>query len=113
MVKPLLPDITGSAIGGRDTMISLPGLTLATGRPEIARSILRTFARYVDKGMLPNRFPDAGEIPEYNTVDATLWYFEAIRAYHAVTQDDELIAELFPRPGGYYRMALSRHSLQH
>ncbi len=81
---------------GRDTMISLPGLTLATGRPEIARSILRTFARYVDKGMLPNRFPDAGEIPEYNTVDATLWYFEAIRAYHAATQDDELIAELFP-----------------
>ena len=81
---------------GRDTMISLPGLTLATGRPEIARSILRTFARYVDKGMLPNRFPDAGETPEYNTVDATLWYFEAIRAYHGLTQDDELIAELFP-----------------
>ncbi|BAY23893.1 putative glycogen debranching enzyme [Calothrix sp. NIES-2100] len=81
---------------GRDTMISLPGLTLATGRPEIARSILRTFARYVDQGMLPNRFPDAGEIPEYNTVDATLWYFEAIRAYYNVTKDDDLLMELFP-----------------
>jgi predicted glycogen debranching enzyme len=81
---------------GRDTMISLPGLTLATGRPEIARSILRTFAKYVDQGMLPNRFPDAGETPEYNTVDATLWYFEAIRAYYEVTKDDDLLRELFP-----------------
>jgi predicted glycogen debranching enzyme len=81
---------------GRDTMISLPGLTLATGRPEIARSILRTFAQYVDQGMLPNRFPDAGEIPEYNAADATLWYFEAIRAYDAATHDDELLHELFP-----------------
>ena len=81
---------------GRDTMISLPGLTISAGRPELARPILRTFARYVDKGMLPNRFPDAGEAPEYNTVDATLWYFEAIRAYHAVTGDDDLLRELFP-----------------
>ncbi len=80
---------------GRDTMISLPGLTLATGRPEIARLILRTFAKYIDKGMLPNRFPDAGEVPEYNTVDATLWYFEALRAYHKDTEDDGLIEELF------------------
>src|SRR4030065_507480 len=62
---------------GRDTMISLPGLSLSTGRPEIAQSILRHFAKYVDRGMLPNRFPDAGEQPEYNTLDAPLWYFEA------------------------------------
>jgi predicted glycogen debranching enzyme len=81
---------------GRDTMISLPGLTLATGRPDVAARILRTFARFVDQGMLPNRFPDAGETPEYNTIDATLWYFEAIRAYHAATGDDELLQELFP-----------------
>ncbi len=81
---------------GRDTMISLPGLTIATGRPEIARSILQTFAQYVDQGMLPNRFPDAGEAPEYNTVDATLWYFEAIRSYYQATGDEELIRELFP-----------------
>jgi predicted glycogen debranching enzyme len=81
---------------GRDTMISLPGLTLATGRPEIARSILRTFSRFVDQGMLPNRFPDYGETPEYNTVDATLWYFEAIRAYYAATGDTTLLQELLP-----------------
>lgn len=81
---------------GRDTMISLTGLTVTTGRPQVARSILRTFARFVDRGMLPNRFPDAGEAPEYNTVDATLWYFEAIRAYHAATNDDALLGELWP-----------------
>ncbi|MFM7424472.1 MAG: amylo-alpha-1,6-glucosidase [Elainella sp.] len=81
---------------GRDTMISLPGLTLTTGRPEIARLILRTFAQYVDQGMLPNRFPDAGETPEYNTVDATLWYFEAVQHYYKATQDDDLLMELFP-----------------
>lgn len=81
---------------GRDTMISLPGLTLATGRPEIARSILLTFAKYVDQGMLPNRFPDIGEQPEYNTVDATLWYFDAIQAYLVATSDDGLLKELFP-----------------
>ncbi|AUT03159.1 glycogen debranching protein [Nostoc sp. CENA543] len=80
---------------GRDTMISLPGLTISTGRIEIARSILRTFAKYVNQGMLPNRFPDAGEEPEYNTVDATLWYFEAVRAYYSATKDDHLLAELF------------------
>jgi predicted glycogen debranching enzyme len=81
---------------GRDTMIALPGLALTTGRPDVARRILTTFARFVDRGMLPNRFPDAGETPEYNTVDATLWYFEAIRAYHAATNDDALLKELFP-----------------
>lgn len=81
---------------GRDTMIALPGLTLVTGRHEVAARILRTFARFVDQGMLPNRFPDQGEAPEYNTVDATLWYFEAIRAYHAATGDDALLRELVP-----------------
>jgi len=81
---------------GRDTMISLPGLTLATGRPEIAAMLLRTFSRYVDKGMLPNRFPDTNETPEYNTVDATLWYFQAIHAYYQSTKDSELLHELYP-----------------
>ena len=81
---------------GRDTMIALPGLALTTGRPEVARRILKTFARFVDQGMIPNRFPDAGEAPEYNTVDATLWYFEAVRAYHATTRDDGLLKELYP-----------------
>src|SRR6201982_2387425 len=72
---------------GRDTMIALPGLTLPTERYDVARSILRTFAQYVDRGMVPNRFPDAGETPEYNTVDATLWFVEAVRAYLAYTDD--------------------------
>lgn len=81
---------------GRDTMIALPGLTLSTGRPDVARSILLTFARYVDRGMLPNRFPDAGDVPDYNTVDATLWYFQAVRAYHDATGDDHLLRQLFP-----------------
>jgi len=82
---------------GRDTMISLPGLTLATGRPEIARSILSTFSEFIDQGMLPNRFPDAGDKPEYNTVDATLWYFEAIQAYYSKTRDLSLIQTLYPK----------------
>ena len=81
---------------GRDTMIALPGLALATGRPELAVRVLRTFARFVDQGMLPNRFPDEAETPEYNTVDATLWWFEAIRATHEATGDDGLLKDLFP-----------------
>ena len=109
IVRRPFPSSTGSTSGhsviagypwfgdwGRDTMISLPGLTLATGRPEIAASILRTFAHFADQGMLPNRFPDAGTEPEYNTVDATLWYFDAIRAYHASTGDAALVRHLFP-----------------
>jgi predicted glycogen debranching enzyme len=76
---------------GRDTMISLPGLTLCTGKTEIARSILRNYARHTDMGMLPNRFADSGEVAEFNTVDATLWFFEAARAYGAVTNDYDFI----------------------
>ena len=82
---------------GRDTMIALPGLTLPTGKYDVARSVLRTFAKHVDRGMLPNRFPDAGETPEYNTVDAALWFFEAARAYLAYTHDLEFVRdELYP-----------------
>lgn len=103
--RPTLSDPDGSTIiagypwftdFGRDTMISLPGLALVTGRPDVACRILRTYAQFVDQGMLPNRFPDVGEAPEYNTVDATLWYFEALRAVHAATGDDDLLRELFP-----------------
>jgi predicted glycogen debranching enzyme len=72
---------------GRDTMIALPGLLFTTGKPEIAKEILLEFVRYVDGGMLPNRFPDADDAPEYNTVDATLWFFEAIRQYLAYSDD--------------------------
>lgn len=82
---------------GRDTMIALPGLTLAVGRPEVAARIVRTFAAFVSQGMLPNNFPDQhGDVPGYNTVDATLWYVEAVRAYTAHTGDVALARELFP-----------------
>jgi predicted glycogen debranching enzyme len=81
---------------GRDTMIALPGLSLSLGRPEIARKILVSFARYVDGGMLPNNFPDRGGVPQYNTIDASMWYFEAARQYFEVTQDLALINKLFP-----------------
>jgi predicted glycogen debranching enzyme len=76
---------------GRDTMITLPGLTLITRRPEVAKSILLEFAAHADHGMLPNRFPDAGETPEYNTADASLWFFEAVRALVAYTGDNEFV----------------------
>ncbi|HEY5610132.1 MAG TPA: amylo-alpha-1,6-glucosidase [Thermoanaerobaculia bacterium] len=81
---------------GRDTMIALPGLTLATRRYDLARSILRTYAAYVSQGMIPNRFPDRGETPEYNTMDATLWMFEAIRQYVEATVDVDFVREIFP-----------------
>ncbi len=57
---------------------------------DVARTILKTFAAFVDQGMLPNRFPDQGEQPEYNTVDATLWYFHAIDA--VATSNRRLVA---------------------
>ena len=81
---------------GRDTMVAIPGLCMATGRPWLARNILRTFARFVSQGMLPNNFPGAGEEPQYNTVDAALWYFEAVRDYFDVTSDTGLLRELYP-----------------
>ncbi|MBC7795824.1 MAG: glycogen debranching enzyme family protein, partial [Pyrinomonadaceae bacterium] len=76
---------------GRDAMIALPGLTLTTKRFDVARSILLEFSNHISQGMLPNRFPDAGETPEYNTVDATLWFFEAVRAYVEATKDYDFV----------------------
>jgi predicted glycogen debranching enzyme len=76
---------------GRDTMISLNGLTLAAGRPEVARGIIIEFSKHISEGMIPNRFPDEGERADYNTVDATLWYFEAIRAYISATGDKDVV----------------------
>lgn len=76
---------------GRDTMIALPGLTLVNERSDIAQNILAEFAKHVDQGMLPNRFPDAGEAPEYNTVDATLWFFEAVRSFLQYAGDYEFV----------------------
>ena len=81
---------------GRDTMIALPGLTLATGRPEIAKQILLTFAPHVSHGMLPNCFPESGSSPSYNTADAALWYVEAAAAYLDVTNDLATLKALWP-----------------
>lgn len=82
---------------GRDTMIALRGLTLATGRPEDAATILRSFAQYVQDGLLPNNFPDqSGVIPGYNTADATLWYVVSVYAYAQATGDETLVDELLP-----------------
>ena len=81
---------------GRDTMISLPGLCLVTGRFEDAKNILRAFSQSVSKGMLPNRFPDRGETPEYNTIDATLWFFHAIYKYHEYTGDIDFVKSVLP-----------------
>jgi glycogen debranching enzyme len=72
---------------GRDTMISLPGLTLVQGKFEEAKDILLSYAQYVSQGMIPNRFPDYGETPEYNTVDASLWYIHAAYQYLRFAKD--------------------------
>jgi predicted glycogen debranching enzyme len=71
---------------GRDTFIALRGLCLATGRLDDARSILVEWAGHVSEGMLPNRFPDHGEAPEYNSVDAALWYVVAVHDFLEAAQ---------------------------
>lgn len=79
---------------GRDSLISLPGLTLVTGRLGDARQILLTFKQYCSKGVVPNRFPDiSGDKPVYNTVDATLWYFDGVLQYLKYTNDFRFIRE--------------------
>jgi predicted glycogen debranching enzyme len=83
-------------VWSRDTMIALPGLALATGRPEFARKVLHRFGALVNGGMLPNFFPERGEAPEYNSVDAALWSIEAVRQYFDATSDLDLVRELFP-----------------
>jgi glycogen debranching enzyme len=81
---------------GRDTMISLPGLAISLKRYDLASAILRTFAGFVDGGMLPNNFPDSGAPPRYNTADAALWMFQALDDYLQATRDPDLVRQLFP-----------------
>ena len=79
---------------GRDTMIAMRGLSIATGDKETSKSILSTFLKYVDKGMLPNRFPDYdGQEVEYNTIDATLWLFVALYEYLLKFEDQKFIED--------------------
>jgi predicted glycogen debranching enzyme len=81
---------------GRDTMISLEGLTLITGRDEEACDILRTFAYHVRDGLIPNMFPEGEREGLYHTADATLWFFHAIDRYERYTGDRQLVRELLP-----------------
>jgi len=78
---------------GRDTFISLPGLLLVTGRFQEAKDILRSYAQYTDQGMVPNRFPDATDTPEYNTVDASLWFIISIFHFLRYTKDFDFVRE--------------------
>jgi predicted glycogen debranching enzyme len=79
---------------GRDSLISLPGLTLATGRFREAREILLTFKQYCQKGTIPNKFPDqAGDEPIYNTVDASLWFFNAVLKFLKYTNNFGFVKE--------------------
>ena len=81
---------------GRDTMISLPGCCLSSGRFEDAKSILRTFLAYERNGLVPNLFPEGQAQPMYNTVDAALLLVDAVWQYHARTGDDDFVREAYP-----------------
>jgi predicted glycogen debranching enzyme len=78
---------------GRDTFISLPGLCLVTGRLDVAWQAIASFAAHVSDGMVPNRFPDRGEQPEYNTIDASLWFIHAIDCYLVASRDEVRVRE--------------------
>ncbi len=81
---------------GRDTMIALPGITMVTGRFEECKSILRTFAKYVHKGLLPNLFPEGDCNPMYNSVDAPLLFINTAYEYIKFSGDEAFIEEIFP-----------------
>ena len=83
---------------GRDTMISLPGLLISRGMLDEASAVLRCFLGHLDQGLIPNRFPDSGERPEYNTADATLWLFIAVHHLVAAGGDEAFIRdEVLPK----------------
>ena len=81
---------------GRDTMISLAGATMVTGRFEECKSILRTFAKYVKNGLLPNLFPEGGENPMYNSADAPLLFVNAVYEYMEYSRDTAFRDEILP-----------------
>ncbi|MBW4651051.1 MAG: amylo-alpha-1,6-glucosidase [Kastovskya adunca ATA6-11-RM4] len=81
---------------GRDTLIALPGLALATGRFPLAKGLLETFGSFVQNGLIPNTFPDAGAQPIYNSIDASLWWIEVLGLYLEATQDWEFLAAQYP-----------------
>ena len=95
-VKTILAGFPWFTDWGRDTMISLEGLTLITGRSREAFSILHTFAYYVKDGLIPNMFPEGAKQGIYNAADASLWFFHAIDRYIAYTNDTEILEFLLP-----------------
>ena len=92
---------------GRDTMISLEGLTLCTGRHAEARGMLMTFAHHLRDGLIPNLFPEGDQEGLYNTADATLWFFHAIDRYVTITQDVETLRDLLPSLDEVVRLHLA------
>lgn len=95
-LKTILAGLPWFSDWGRDTMIAIGGLTIATKQFDSAKEIIRSFAKYIHNGLLPNMFPDEGLDPLYNSVDASLWYFQAIYQYYMATKDKSLIEELYP-----------------
>ncbi len=88
---------------GRDTLISLPGLALTTGRFTLAKGLLRTFARYCEYGLIPNSFPDVGSQPFYNCLDASLWWIETLGLYLETTRDWDFLIEQYPTVQKIYK----------
>ncbi len=98
---------------GRDALSALPGLTLATGRPEIARGVLSSWVRLVDQGLLPGRFTEHPRTAEYDSADTALWFFQAVRATYEATRDEGLLAEMYPaleEIGAWYERG-TRHGI--
>ena len=81
---------------GRDTMIALPGICIATGQYDTAKEILRTFAVHEQKGLMPNLFPEGGNEPLYNTVDAALLFVNCVYLYYEATKDQAFVEEMYP-----------------
>ena len=99
---------------GRDTMISLPGLAMRPGTFWEARAVLDTYVRYLHQGLIPNRFPDGGEAPEYNTMDATLWLFQAMAAYLHASGDWRFVADRLDALEGVidWHVSGTRHNIR-
>lgn len=93
---------------GRDTMIAMIPLCIETGKQEVSKSIIQTFLKYLDKGMLPNRFPDSEtDEPEYNTIDATLWLFVVLYRYYQQFDDRDFIEGILDNLSGIIRHHLN------
>lgn len=88
---------------GRDTLIALPGLALATRRYTLARGLLQTFGQFCQNGLIPNAFPDEGSQPFYNCIDAALWWLETLGLYLETTQDWEFLREQYPTVQRIYK----------